>query len=160
MRMIMERSSASSSTVDSCAFAMDSELRREAVIFTRYLVQTDPSETLIARYCEANRELFAGETPSDDDAAVLDLARRHPWTIAGLDARAGLLRPASLLRKKLLVMLAIVETTPDLAPRTEPRAASLGVLALRLGRAGASAAVNVVAGVVLSAVIARRRRAR
>jgi hypothetical protein len=134
---------------------MDLELRREAVAFTRYLVRTEPSEALIARYCEANRTLFGA--PAPDEARVLAFARRHAWAIPPLDASAGVLRPGSLLRKKLLVMMAILETTPEHAPRTEPRAASLPGLVLRLGTAGIAAAFNLAVGIALSAAITRRR---
>lgn len=128
-----------------------SDLEHEARLFGRYLVSRDPSETLVARYVRANTELLA-----DEDDAVVAFARRHPWSIAMLDASAGLFDAGSLLRKKLLLMTAIVETTPELAARTEPVDASLPRLAVRLGVAGARAAANVIGGLALTAVVKRR----
>lgn len=125
--------------------------QREATVFGRYLVDRDPSPLLVERYCEANRRLLAGE-----DDAVVAFARRHPWAISMLDASAGLVDAGSLLRKKLLLMTAIVETTPDLAARTEPVDATLPRLALNLGVAGLRVAGSVVAGLALTAWVKRR----
>lgn len=131
------------------------ELRTEAIAFGRYLVDREPAEELIERYCHANQVLFAGQG-SDADRAVLEFARRHAWAIPMLDAAAGLTAHDSLLRKKLLVMTAIVETTPDHVDRTEQHATSLPELALRLGVAGARTAFHVATGLALSAVLRRR----
>jgi len=127
------------------------ELRTEAIAFSRYLVGSEPSEELIARYCEANRELFAGE----EDRGVVEFARRHPWSIPLLDARFAL-GGTSLLRKKLLVMMAILETTPRFVAQTEQQPLPLPRLALRLVSAGASVAVHVVGGFALSRILAWR----
>jgi hypothetical protein len=139
---------------DPSAGTMD-DLRAEAIAFGRYLVDREPTAELVERYCQANAELFAHEPP--DPAATY--AREHPWAIAMLDAAAGLagMRGApSLLRKKLLVMTAILETTPEYVDRTEPTSASLPELALRLGLAGARTALNAAAGLALLAMVKRR----
>jgi hypothetical protein len=127
-------------------------LRAEALLFGRYLIGRDPSEALVDRYVRANETLFAGA----GDDAVLSYARRHPWSIAMLDAAEGLRNGReSLLRKKLLVMTAIVETTPELVDKTEQRGAGLPAIAWRVGVAGARTAVNAAAGLALRAVIRR-----
>lgn len=131
------------------------DLRSEALIFGRYLVDRLPGQDLIERYCRANQALLAAQG-SDEDHAIVRFARRHPWSVPMLDAAAGLTAPHSLLRKKLLVMTAIVETTPDLVDRTEQRAVTLPRLALRVGVAGARAAFHAAAGLALTAVVRRR----
>jgi hypothetical protein len=125
-------------------------LRTEAIVFGRYLVDREPSEALIERYCRGNEMLLDGEDP------IVRFAREHPWAVGMLDASAGLFDSGSLLRKKLLLMTAIVETTPELATRTEPVDAGLPRLALRLGLAGVRAAAHVVTGLALTAVVKRR----
>ena len=135
---------------------MADDLRTEAIEFGRYLVERDLSEELIDRYCRANQELFAHEAPDP----TVTYAREHPWAIGMLDAAAGLAAmrggEPSLLRKKLLVMTAIVETTPEYVARTEPRSASLPELAVRLGMAGARTAFHAAAGLALYALVRRR----
>ena len=133
---------------------MDDELRNEAILCGRYLVDREPSEDLIERYARANEVLFAGGTAVDQE--VLDFARRHPWSIAMLDASSGVIGGNSLLRKKLLLMTAIVETTPELVERTEPRSVDLPRLALHVGAAGVRTVFNVVSGLALQLVLRRR----
>lgn len=130
----------------------DADLRSEAILFSRYLVGREPDEALVDRYCRASEALFAGRAGD----ATLDFARRHPWSIPMLDAADGIRGGDSLLRKKLLVMTAILETTPTLVDRTEQRAASLPRLAVRLGAAGARTAFHVATGLALRAMLRRR----
>lgn len=133
---------------------MGDDLRTEAILFGTYLVDRAPSEELIERYCRANRELFADE--ASDDHAVLAFARQHPWSVPMLDAAAGLTGQAPLLRKKLLVMTAILETTPAYVEQTEQRSVGLARLAWRLGAAGAKTAVHAATGLALIAALRRR----
>jgi hypothetical protein len=135
---------------------MTDDLRTEALAFGRYLVDREPGEELVERYRQANEQLFAHDAPDP----IVAYAREHPWAIPLLDAAAGL---ASVrggerlpLRKKLLVMTAILETTPEYVTRTEQRAAKLPELALRLGVATARTAFQAAAGLALYAIVKRR----
>ncbi len=124
-------------------------------MFGRYLIGNEPGEALVERYCRANTELFVGEATAEDEA-VLAFARRHPWSIPMLDAGSGLWGGESLLRKKLLVMTAIVETTRELAGRFEQRGIGIPRLALRLGVTGARTAFHAATGLALAAWVKRR----
>lgn len=130
----------------------DNDLRTEARVFGRYLVGEAPSEVLVERYCAANHAIE--EVQGDDE--IVAYVRQHPWSVSLLDAAAGLTAVGSLLRKKLLVMTAIVETTPELIEKTEPRSVGLPQLAVRLGVAGVRTAFEVTAGLALSAMVKRR----
>jgi len=130
----------------------DTDLRTEAHVFGRYLVGERLSEALVERYRAANQTLAAVQ--GDDE--IVAYARRHPWAVPLLDAAAGLTAASSLLRKKLLVMTAIVETTPELIAKTEPRAVGLPQLTVRLGIAGVRTALEVALGLALAAVVKRR----
>ncbi len=130
----------------------DSDLRSEARVFGRYLVGEAPSEVLVERYRAANHAIPAVQ--GDDE--IVAFARQHPWSVSLLDAADGLVASGSLLRKKLLVMTAIVEATPELVTKTEPRVVGLPQLAIRLGVAGVRTAFEAAAGLVLSAVVKRR----
>lgn len=130
----------------------DTDLRTEARVFGRYLVGEAPSDVLVERYCAATHAIPDVQT----DDVIVAYARRHPWSVSLLDAAAGLTATSSLLRKKLLVMTAIVETTPELIAKTEPRVVGLPQLAVRLGVAGVRTAFEVTAGLALSALVKRR----
>ncbi len=130
----------------------DTDLRTEARVFGHYLVGELPSEVLVERYRAANHEISA----LHGDDSVVAYGRTHPWAVAMLDAAAGLTSGGSLLRKKLLVMTAILETTPELVDKTAPRAVGLPQLAVRLGVAGVRTALAVAGGLALTAMVKRR----
>jgi len=133
-------------------------LEGEAIAFTRYLLGRTPPAELVARYSEASRVLF-GAPASPADAAVLGFARRHPWSVGYLDAAAGLLRPAGLLRAKILVMSAILETSPAFADEFLPRSVPPFSLAVQLVVSGTAAVVRTAVGVALHAAAVRPRGA-
>jgi hypothetical protein len=135
-----------------------SRLRREAVWFARYLIDASPAGELVERYVEATDRLFTG-SPSAGDIAVLGFLHAHPWSIGLLDAGTAFTRSAPLLRQKLVVMMAILEATPDFVDQTsQVDGAGLPLLAWRLGRAGVVAGVKLVVGGALAAVVTRRAR--
>ena len=137
-------------------------LREEAARFGRYLLgaarSEELSEELVDRYARAHQHVLR-EPPTAADLAVLAFARAHPWSLPLLDGGTVLVRSAPLLRRKLLVMMAILEAAPEHAAATLPVAGvPLPRLLYRLGRAGAAAAIKLGAGAVLAAVVARRGR--
>jgi hypothetical protein len=131
-------------------------LRTEAIRFSRYLIGADPTEELVARYCEANAILFV-DPPSAADRALLEFAHAHPWSIPLFDASTGV-SSGSRFRKKLLVMMAILETTPRFVDRTSPRSVGFGHITLRVGATGVVMVAKLAAGLALSFVLARRAR--
>ena len=106
----------------------DGALRREAKLFGRYLLAVEPSDELAARYTAANRALLADEPVGPE----VTYALRHPFTLPFLDAACAVLNPASVLRKKILIMTAVLEASPAytdffLKPPSAPLAMLLGL---------------------------------
>jgi hypothetical protein len=132
----------------------DAALGDEARLFGRYLVGREPNDALVARYTAACRTHFPDTPP--EDAAVIDWARRHPWSVGMLDAASGLLRPGGPLRNRILLMAAILESTPEFADHFLPLHVGPLALALRVGAAGTIAVANAVVGAVLLKTVARR----
>lgn len=135
----------------------------EAVRFARYLLGVEPAAELVERYVRADATLFGpSDPPSDADRAVLALAAARPWTLPLLDAGTAVVPGAPRLRHKLLVMMAILETTPAHAARTAQVDGGIARprLALALARHGLTAACKLVAGVALTAVVTARARTR
>ena len=133
----------------------DAALAGEARLFGRYLVGREPGDALVERYVAACRTHFP-ETSRADDAAVIAWVRGHPWSVGMLDAASGLLRPGGPLRNRILLMAAILESTPEFADHFLPRQVGPLALALRVGVAGAIAVANALIGVVLLKALARR----
>ncbi|MEO7682445.1 MAG: hypothetical protein ABIU86_00785 [Gemmatimonadaceae bacterium] len=128
----------------------------EARLFGRYLLDSDPSPELIGRYAAANAALFPGE-PGGADAALIDFVSRHPRALPFLDAAAGLLRPDSLLRKKILLMAAIQETSVHHADAFLAAPPGRTRTILLLARYAASAGVKFAIGAAILSALPRRR---
>ena len=135
--------------------ATDEPLEKEAEALGRYLLGSAPSPGEIERYIRGSRALFP-DAPRRE-AAVLSFALRRRWALPLLDGACGLVEPDALLRRKLILMLAILETSPGrveaFEPITGPRAAILGRLFLRASKG----VVRCIAGLAVLP-IARRSR--
>ena len=137
--------------------ATSTGLAEEGALLARYLLRgREVAPLSIERYVAACGKLF-GDPASAEDLAVLELARRRPWTLPLLDAASGLAHPHALLRKKLFLMLAILETMPAHAETFIPRPRPRWRVILRLAAWGALGGLKATAGLGLYS-LARRAR--
>lgn len=120
-------------------------LQAEAALFGRYLIGVAPSQEAVARYVEACAAVFPG-VPDPGDTVLLAFVRRRPWAIGPLDAACGMVAPESVLRGRLLLMLALLETTPAHADFFLTPSRSRLALILRLARCGVIALLKAAAG--------------
>ncbi len=126
-------------------------LAREARLFSRYLLRRDPPPEMIGRYQAACARLFP-TPPEAEAAAVLSFVSRHAWALGPIDAVLAWREPEHDLRRRLLVMSAILEASPRFADLFLPPASiGLGRLAWRLARAGCGSAVKCALGPVVLA---------
>ena len=132
------------------------QLQQEAMLMGRYLLDVDPSAALIQRYVDANQQLLSDKNTARD-LAPLVFVRRHPWALPYVDAACGLLQPDALLRNKLLVMVAILEATPDHVAAFFPVTLSKPVFLLRLFGLGLSAGGKFALGCLLYPLAMRAR---
>lgn len=127
----------------------------EAAIFARYLVRAAAPAAVAERYRDAVARLFP-DPDGPRDRALLAFVRRHPWSVGCLDAAAALVARDSRLRQRLLVMAALLETTPEGAAEFLPREPGWGTLALRLPLIGLGAAGRALLGLVLLPIATAR----
>jgi len=92
----------------------EATLKAECVLNARYLMDCEPPQELIDRYVEANRILFGKEIEGRVEPE-LAFIHRNPHALPFIDAAAGLLRPQSIVRRKLFLTAAILEATPTYA---------------------------------------------
>ena len=119
----------------------------EARCLSRYLLGSDAAPALIDRYVQACTVLFPVVAASD--AGLLALALRRPVLLAPIDSALALLRPKSVLRQKLLLMAAILETTPEYADRFLPRAPGIAGLVALVAWVGLKSALLVPIGALV-----------
>jgi len=124
----------------------DADLSAECLVFTRYLIDQAPPKELVDRYIAASRVLVP-EEESGKQGAELRFVRRHPLALPFLDAAAGILKRKSLLRRKLLLMTAILEATPAYAGFFLSEPSHPFVLACGLIWQGFRSAIKVVLGI-------------
>lgn len=135
--------------------APDGAPERECRLFSRHLIGAEPSREIVDRYGRACARLL-GDDSRQGPTSALDFARAHPWSIGLLDAGCGLIDKDNLLRRRLLILTAILEATPDhveafLAP---PR--PVPMVAARLALTGIRAALRAMVGVPLLLMVGRR----
>jgi hypothetical protein len=138
--------------------AGETNLTVEARAFGGYLLGSDPPEESIRRYAEANRTLFP-DPPDGPDATLVAFVLRHPWSLGPLESAAGLLRPRSRLRRKLVVMLAILETDPTFSDRFEAHCPGRPRAVLQLPWLAVRSGAKLLAGIPLYPIARLSRRA-
>jgi nucleoside-diphosphate-sugar epimerase len=89
---------------------INDSLGRDFELIVAYLLDTTPSQSSSVRFVAAHQKLLGGQ-----HCAEWKFVRRYPWSLAYLDAAAGLLAPDSMFRKKIVLAAAILETTPEQA---------------------------------------------
>jgi hypothetical protein len=88
------------------------ELGAECLIFTRYLIDTDPSSEVVTAYQRAH-EVSAVAPPGGRgplDRALLRVAHLGPGFARAADGYAAAFAKRSLLRRKLVLLVAILES--------------------------------------------------
>lgn len=122
-------------------------LERECGIFARHLVGIEPGDYVVLKYVEAHRTSPRLARGNALDQVLLRFASISPFLVRFPDAYARWFMPQAVLRKKLVLLLAILETsapsyrTVDAVPQSNRFAlfarlagvAAMGVVSLAVG---------------------------
>ncbi len=125
-------------------------LTEESALIGQYLLGVVSSPELAERYAAAHQFLDLGAEEPE-----LRFLYRYPRLLPFLDAAAALLRPRSTLRKKVFLMAAILEATPEHAEFFLQRPAGLWFTLATVVWQGARSAGKLLVGVPLF-LLARR----
>ena len=87
---------------------------RECQVFTQFLVNQNPSEYVITKYQQAhsNLEVYNGSSADPFELFLVRLASKNRILTRAVDAYASFFHKRSLLRRKLILLLAILENSP------------------------------------------------
>jgi hypothetical protein len=138
-----------------------SPLDREGRVFTRYLIGQEPTDYVIAKY----RAFHALPTPRHPEPPTaferlqLAAARWHPWLTRLADAYGRIFLPRGILRAKLILVLALLESSaPSYRAIDAVDEGSRSLLWVRLACsvAGALLALLVAVGLFLPIHVADR----
>jgi len=88
-----------------------SQLERECVTYTRYLIGQMPSEYVVNRYLDFHQKSEAMADLGFDafDQFLVSVSARGPFWASMADSYASVFRKDSVVRKKLVVTLALLE---------------------------------------------------
>lgn len=125
---------------------------REAGVFARYLAGVDASPGITQAYARGHAAmpaLVAG-APDRVDRMLVAFARLGPLAARMADGYARFLRPTGLLRQKLVLLFAVLETSPPAHGYLNTAAVgALPVTLARLALTGLGSALAIMAGLVL-----------
>jgi len=125
-------------------------LDRECLIFTRHLLGRDPDDYVRRTYREAHRVVPGIGGLTGFEATLVHVAGGSRIGAALADAYAGVFARNSALRRKLVLLLAILETRAPFSDAIDtPVPGSRPVMFLRLGARAALAVLAIVAGTVI-----------
>jgi hypothetical protein len=128
----------------------DASIERECRVFAEYLLGCAPDPYVARKYLDAHRVVPAFSKGTRFDFFLIRAARAHRSMAKLADAYARFFVPASLLRRKLVLLLAILETcSPSchLIDSTEPGGKPM--LLVRLCTRAIGTLAFVIIGVVV-----------
>jgi hypothetical protein len=129
-------------------------LEDEARVLSRYLLGREAPEFLRERYAAGVRVRLGSDTAMSGPAGRLAL--RRPWMLGMLDAACAVRDPGGELRRRLLVMAAVVEADPAGAGAFVPRAEPWWRWAVIVAWNGLVAGALLAGGLVVLAAIGGR----
>jgi hypothetical protein len=99
----------------------DDQLREECIFLSKYLIELQPSKYIIEKYIDAYRSdsLHMTSAHSKFDTFSLALASKHVILLRLADVYTAVFARTSLLRKKLVLLLAIFESCGETYPRID-----------------------------------------
>jgi NADH dehydrogenase len=92
--------------------AIEKRLRRECILISRYLIGQPPSVYVIEKYIEAHKysEMVDASNQMPFERFLLQIATRNVFLLKIVDAYSAFFTPSSVLRNKLILLVAIMES--------------------------------------------------
>ena len=127
-----------------------SVLEAECRAFTQYLLGCEPQAYAVEKYVEAHEVSPVFSTATRFDHILVQAAGKSRAFTKIADSYARLFAPNTLLRKKPVLLLAILETSgPSFRLIDEVNGGGLLILSARVATRGAIFGLSVLAGAVL-----------
>jgi hypothetical protein len=128
-----------------------SALDRECAVFCRYLIGQEPNEYVKKKYRAAHQaRSLRGDPAHPADGFLVKVASIGPWSTKLVDAYTRVFRPFSMVRKKLVLLLAILEScAPTHAYLDSVDSGSIPLLFVRFVNRCVIFALVVMAGVLI-----------
>jgi hypothetical protein len=128
----------------------DQTLNRECSVFALYLIGEPPSEYVKNKYRQAHQTgSLPGVAAQPEEEFLVRVARIAPWSAKIIDGYTRIFRPFSTVRKKFVLLLAILESCPPAHKYLDSvDSSSILVLLVRLANRCLTFILTVVVGIV------------
>lgn len=93
--------------------------KKEAEVFSRYIIGREPDEQSVNLYIKAQQKLDIAISPRQ--ASKLKFTLRHPSTLPAIDGALAIVNPEHAIRRKLYLMFSILESSPAFYDKFLPR---------------------------------------
>jgi hypothetical protein len=129
----------------------DNTLDRECDVFCRYLIGQEPNNYVQEKYRKAHQQgCLRSGSECNADAFLVRVAAMGAWSTKIIDAYTRVFRPFSTVRKKLVLLLAILEScAPTHAHLDAVDGGSVPLLFLRFVNRSVIFVLAVMVGVLL-----------
>lgn len=135
---------------DASVVAPGGRFDRECRTFARHLLRVNPDEYVRRKYAEAHEVLPGLSAPDRFENMLVRFARAHRILAAVADAYARVFLPDGLLRRKLVLLLALLETSSPSAALVDREVGGSAVwVSVRLVGRGLGAAARLAVGTAL-----------
>ena len=128
------------------------QLERECRIFTKYLISQSPNDYVIDKYYEANiKSAELSHAPADRfQRILLSIAVKSFFMTSFVDSYASIFLKDSLFRKKLILLLAILENSPPFYAKFDyPDSSNSFHIFLTFGLHGIWLAFSLILSIIL-----------
>lgn len=88
------------------------ELKNEAHMLGKYLIGREIDNQIVSLYSRAIQETNS-QLMKTNEKRVWKLIQKWPWALGILDSGLAMMSSTSVIRKRILLMLAILETQPQ-----------------------------------------------
>ena len=91
----------------------------EAALFCQYIIDSFPSQEVVHRYETILNSSSVKVTPKD--ARIIAFAHKHPRMLGAIDSYAALFMPHTEIRRRLYILFAVLESTPEHSEQFLPK---------------------------------------
>lgn len=140
----------------SSVFIDESSLLLQAQVFSNYLVKRSASSHSTKVYKTILQASPA--QASSTGVGLLDYALKHPHALPYLDAYLGFFKPTAELRRRVYIMLAVLESEPDYWDYFLPKKRG-SLYLMSVGLIGLRSVFRLLAGTIFVKVFLIRRQA-
>ena len=137
---------------DELKLARYNQLDRESKVYTKFLINDEPTSYIQNKYQKAHHRsnIFEGNVSDPFDDFLIKFSSKNGFFTKLADSYASFFKKNSLIRKKLILLLALLESTaPSYRQFESPDSSSMLTIVFWIFLKGAVFAISLIAAIIL-----------